>query len=220
MPHQRVTLPLSLFCRILTYKDIPIHSIVHPLQRVAQLLIFCIISLALSVGMLIIQAIFPSAKEFLELRDGSKNRASTRCCATTTNPSPFGQCGRTNSPEWRTAKNNGSQNPKHRWTGENQNEEESNSQANRRDRTSEEDSIRVENELRNMRKEVDELKSAIKDKGGENLDRMIQRMDSPFTNEVLNRPLPPKFYLPQLESYDSSKDLLDHIKSFKTLMLL
>ena len=71
-----------------------------------------------------------------------------------------------------------------------------------------------------MRKEVDELKSAIKDKGGENLDRMIQRTDSPFTNEGLNRPLPPKFYLPQLESYDSSKDLLDHIKSFKTLMLL
>ena len=71
-----------------------------------------------------------------------------------------------------------------------------------------------------MRKEVDELKSAMKDKGGENLDRMIQRTDSPFTNEVLNRPLPPKFYLLQLESYDGSKDLLDHIELFKTLMLL
>ena len=71
-----------------------------------------------------------------------------------------------------------------------------------------------------MRKEVDELKSSMKDKGGENLDRMIQRTDSPFTNEVLNRPLPPKFYLLQLESYDGSKDLLDHIESFKTLMLL
>ena len=66
-----------------------------------------------------------------------------------------------------------SQNVEHRWTGENQNEEESNSQANKRDRTSEEDSIIVENELRNMRKEVDELKSAMKDKGGENLDGMI-----------------------------------------------
>ena len=113
-----------------------------------------------------------------------------------------------------------SQNAERRWTGENQNKEESNSQANKRDRTSEEDSIRVENELHNTRKEVDELKSAMKDKGGENLDRMIRRMNSPFTNEVLNRPLPPKFYLPQLESYDGSKDLLDHIESFKTLMLL
>ena len=31
----------------------------------------------------------------------------------------------------------------------------------------------MENELRNIRKEVDELKSAIKDKGRENLDGMI-----------------------------------------------
>ena len=45
-------------------------------------------------------------------------------------------------------------------------------------------------------------------------------MDSPFSNEVLNRPLPPKFRLPQLESYDGSKDPLDHIELFKTLMLL
>ena len=43
---------------------------------------------------------------------------------------------------------------------------------------------------------MDKLKSAIKDKGGENLDGMIQRANSPFTNEVLNRPLPPKFRLP------------------------
>ena len=50
---------------------------------------------------------------------------------------------------------------KHRRTGENQNEEESNSQANRQDRISGEDSTRMENELRNMRKEVDELKSAM-----------------------------------------------------------
>ena len=78
----------------------------------------------------------------------------------------------------------------------------------------------MENELYNMRKEMDELRNAIKDKGGENLDGMIRRMDLPFTTEVLNRPLPPKFHLPQLESYDGSKDPLDHIESFKTLMLL
>ena len=64
----------------------------------------------------------------------------------------------------------------------------------------------MENRLCNMRKEMDELKSVMKDKGGENLDGMIQRMDSPFTTEVLNRPLPPKFRLPRLESYDDSKD--------------
>ena len=78
----------------------------------------------------------------------------------------------------------------------------------------------MENELRNLRKEMDKLKSAMKDKGRENLDEMIRRIDSPFTIEVLNCPFPPKFHLPQLESYDSSKDPWDHIESFKTLMLL
>ena len=77
----------------------------------------------------------------------------------------------------------------------------------------------MENKLHNMRKEMDELRSAMKDKGGENLAGMIRRTDSPFTTEVLNRPLPSKFCLLQLESYDGSKDPLDHIESFKTLML-
>ena len=93
-----------------------------------------------------------------------------------------------------------SQNVRHRRPGENQNEEESNSQANKRDRTSGEDSIKMESELRNMMKEMDELKSAMKEKGGENLDGMIRRTNSLFTTEVLNRPLPPKCRLPQLES--------------------
>ena len=52
------------------------------------------------------------------------------------------------------------------------------------------------------------------------MDGMIQRTDSPFNIEVLNCPLPPKFCLPQLESCDGSKDPLDHIEPFKTLMLL
>ena len=89
-----------------------------------------------------------------------------------------------------------SQNAERRWIGENQNQEESNSQANGWDIISGKDSTKVENELRNMRKEMDELKSALKDKGGENLDGMIRRTDSPFTTEVLNRPLPLKFRLP------------------------
>ena len=67
---------------------------------------------------------------------------------------------------------------------------------------------------------MDELRNAVKDKAMENLDGMIRRTDSPFTIEMLNRPLLPKFRLPQLESFDSSRDPLDHIELFKTLMLL
>jgi len=43
---------------------------------------------------------------------------------------------------------------------------------------------------------MDELRRAMKDKGEKNLDGMIQMTDSPFTIEVLNHPLPPKFCLP------------------------
>ena len=38
---------------------------------------------------------------------------------------------------------------------------------------------------------------------------MIRRTDSPYTNEVLNHPLPPKFRLPQLESYDGYRIIQD-----------
>jgi len=91
---------------------------------------------------------------------------------------------------------------------------------NRRTRTLEENSSRMKSKLHNMRSEVDELKNAVKDRVVENLDGMIRRTNSPFTTEVLNSPLPPKFCFPQLESFHGSRDPLDHIDSFKTLMLL
>ena len=62
---------------------------------------------------------------------------------------------------------------------------------------------------------MDELKNAMKEKTDRNLDGMVKRTDSPFTTKVLECPLPPKFHLPQLESFDGLKDLLDHITTFK-----
>ena len=53
-----------------------------------------------------------------------------------------------------------------------------------------------------------------------NLDGMIKRTDSPFTTSVLECPLPPKFRLPQLEVYDGTKNPLDHIGAFKTILSL
>ena len=69
-----------------------------------------------------------------------------------------------------------------------------------------------------MRKELDEVKYAIKGKAMINLDSMIKRVDSPFTASVLECPLPPKFHLPQLEVYDGTKDPLNHIGAFKTIL--
>ena len=52
------------------------------------------------------------------------------------------------------------------------------------------------------------------------LNDLVHQTDSPFTASVTSFPLPPKFYMPQIESYDGSKDPLDHLESFKTLMHL
>ena len=49
---------------------------------------------------------------------------------------------------------------------------------------------------------------------------LVHRIDSPFIASVTLFPLPPKFRMLQVESYDGSKDLLDHLESFKTLMHL
>lgn len=72
--------------------------------------------------------------------------------------------------------------------------------------------------MKNMRKELDEVKNAMKGKTAINLDGMIKRTDSPFIASVLECPLPPKFNLPQLEVYDGTKDPLDHRGAFKTLL--
>ena len=74
--------------------------------------------------------------------------------------------------------------------------------------------------MKNMRKELDEVKNAMKGKTTMNLDDMIKRTDSPVIVSVLECPLPPKFHLPQLEVYDGTKNPLDHIGAFKTILSL
>ena len=74
--------------------------------------------------------------------------------------------------------------------------------------------------MKNKRKELGKVKNAMKGKTAINLDGMIKRTDSPFSATVLECPLPPKFRLPQLEFYDGTKDSLDHIGAFKTILNL
>ena len=72
--------------------------------------------------------------------------------------------------------------------------------------------------LREMRKEMDELRSAIKEKTEQSVDRLVRATDSPFTTAVLECPVPSKFQLPQLESFDGLKDPQDHLNTFKTTL--
>jgi len=72
--------------------------------------------------------------------------------------------------------------------------------------------------LREMRKEMDELRNAIREKTDQSLDRTVRKTDSPFTMAVQECPVPSKFRLPQLEPFDGLKDPLDHLNTFKTTL--
>ena len=72
--------------------------------------------------------------------------------------------------------------------------------------------------LREMRKEMDELRSPIWEKTDWSLDMMVRRMDSPSIVAVLECPVPSKFRLPQLEVFNDLKDPLDHLNTFKTTL--
>ena len=72
--------------------------------------------------------------------------------------------------------------------------------------------------FREMRKEMDELRNAIKGKTDQSLDRIVRKTDSPFTLAIEECPVPSKFRLPQLEPFDGLKDPLDHLNTFKTTL--
>ncbi|XP_075665326.1 uncharacterized protein LOC142634985 [Castanea sativa] len=71
-----------------------------------------------------------------------------------------------------------------------------------------------------MKEQMDCIMNALRGRVFSNLDDLVRRTDSPFTASVSSFPLPQKFLMPQVESYDGSKDPLDHLESFKTLMHL
>ena len=74
------------------------------------------------------------------------------------------------------------------------------------------------NLLKEMRKEMDKLRNAIKGKTDQSLDKMVRKTDYPFTMAVLECQVPSRFCLPQLEPFDRLKDPLDHLNTFKTTL--
>jgi len=64
------------------------------------------------------------------------------------------------------------------------------------------------------------------DKMRENMKRanpvedLVHRIDSPFTASINSYPLPPKFKMPSLDSYDGTREPFDYIATFKTTMHL
>ena len=71
-----------------------------------------------------------------------------------------------------------------------------------------------------MNEQMEVMMNALKGRVSSDLDDLVNRTDSPFTAAVNFFPLPHKFCMPHIDSYDGVKDPLDHLETFKTLMYL
>ena len=64
------------------------------------------------------------------------------------------------------------------------------------------------------------MMNALKGRVSSDLDNLVNRTDSLFTASINSFPLPHKFRMLQIDSYNGVKDPLDHMETFKTLMHL
>ena len=71
-----------------------------------------------------------------------------------------------------------------------------------------------------MKERMDFMMNALRGWVSNDFNELVHQIDSPFIAPVTLFPLPPKFHMPQIETYDGSKDPLDHLESFKTLIHL
>ena len=75
-------------------------------------------------------------------------------------------------------------------------------------------------EMQMMKEMMDFMMNALKGRVSNDLNELVHQTDSPFTATITSFPFPEKFCMLQIEAYDGSKDPLDHLESFKTLMHL
>ena len=75
-------------------------------------------------------------------------------------------------------------------------------------------------EMQMMKERMDLMMNTLKGRVSNDLDELVHRTNSPFTTSFNSFPLPQKFHMPYIESYDGVKDPLDHLETFKTLMHL
>ena len=75
-------------------------------------------------------------------------------------------------------------------------------------------------EMQAMKEQMKVMMNALKGRVSSDLHDLVNRTDSSFTIPVNSCPLPRKFRMPQIESYDGVKDPLYHLETFKTLMYL
>ena len=73
-------------------------------------------------------------------------------------------------------------------------------------------------EMQAIKEQMEVMMNALKGRVSSDLGDLVNRTDSPFTATINSYPLPSKFHMPQIDSYDGVRDPLDHLETFKTLM--
>ena len=76
----------------------------------------------------------------------------------------------------------------------------------------------LENEMDQIRRAIDEMRENMRRIN--HVDDLVHWTNSPFITSINSHPLPFKFKVPSLDSYDGTHDPCDHIVTFKTTMHL
>ena len=75
-------------------------------------------------------------------------------------------------------------------------------------------------EMQMMKEHMNFMMNTLRRRVSSDLDDLVHRTDSSFIASITSFPLPPKFRMPQVENFDGSKDPLDHLEFFMTLIHL
>ena len=74
--------------------------------------------------------------------------------------------------------------------------------------------------IREMQNQLGDVFNALKAQAPETMDYLVGRTDTPFKPDVVNYPLPRKFKMSSMETFDGKNDTLDHLETYKNRMQL
>ena len=74
--------------------------------------------------------------------------------------------------------------------------------------------------FKSLQQELSRVKAVVRGRTPDTMDTLIQQTQSPFTAEELHYPLPAKFRMPQVETFDGVKDPVEHLNTYKNQMEL
>ena len=77
-----------------------------------------------------------------------------------------------------------------------------------------------EQRFRGIQQELSHMKEVLKGQAPVSMDTLVQQTESPFTARVLHFPLPTKFRMSQVETFNGIRDPIDHLNTYKNQMEL